>query len=269
MEDFYVHEGLNVRAYDARGSIDERSIRGDVAFLVRLLRPADGSILELGCGTGRVAIALARERFRVVGLDISRPMLARAREKTAGERQAIQKRLRFVQGDMANFDLEEQFQAVVIMFRSFQMLQTPEEERACLLGAYGRLQPGGRLVVNIFDPWLDGLTPGPAEVEGLFGTRGVARDAVSGNGVEVEVLSHLNHTLEQCIEEVWRFTERDEGGAVLRVEEEVLRMRWIYRWEMRYLLELCGFEIEAEYSDYAGAAPAYGKEQIWVARKAG
>ena len=79
----------------------------------------------------------------------------------------------------------------------------------------------------------------------------------------------MNDTVAQTLEEVWRFTEVGPDGQPIRVEEEVLRMRWIYRWEMRYLLELCGFEIEAEYSDYAGAAPAYGKEQIWVARKAG
>jgi SAM-dependent methyltransferase len=267
MADFYREDGLNVRAYDARGSIDERSTRGDVAFLVRLLKPKDGPVLELGCGTGRVTIALARERFKVTGLDIARPMLARAREKTATEQNTVQRRLRWVEGDMTAFDLGEQFQAVVLMFRSFQMLLTPDDERACLLCAFQHLRPGGRLVVNIFDPLLEGLAPGPMEIAGLFGTRGTARDAVSGNAVDVEVVSHINHTLDQQLEETWRFIERDDDDHVVRVEEEVLRMRWLYRWEMRYLLELCGFEIEAEYSDYTGAPPAYGKEQIWVARR--
>ena len=46
-----------------------------------------------------------------------------------------------------------------------------------------------------------------------------------------------------------------------------MRMRWIYRNEMRYLLELCGFAVEAEYSDFFGSPPAYGKEQVWVARR--
>ncbi len=44
-------------------------------------------------------------------------------------------------------------------------------------------------------------------------------------------------------------------------------MSWIYRREMRYLFELTGFEVLAEYSDFAKSPPAYGKEQIWVARK--
>ena len=61
--------------------------------------------------------------------------------------------------------------------------------------------------------------------------------------------------------------EVDPGGKVLREEEEVLEMRWIYRWEMHYLFERCGFRVEAEYSDFARSPPAYGREQIWIATK--
>jgi hypothetical protein len=69
------------------------------------------------------------------------------------------------------------------------------------------------------------------------------------------------------LEETWRFQELNHDGALLREERETLRMRWLYRYEMRYLLELSGFEIEAEYSDFEGSPPAYGNEQVWVARK--
>ena len=44
-------------------------------------------------------------------------------------------------------------------------------------------------------------------------------------------------------------------------------MRWTYRWEMRYLLELTGFEVVAEYGDFRGSPPAYGQEQVWVCRR--
>src|SRR5262249_23956343 len=47
----------------------------------------------------------------------------------------------------------------------------------------------------------------------------------------------------------------------------VMALRWTYRWELRHLLELCGFVVEAEYSDFHGALPAYGKELIVVARR--
>ena len=66
--------------------------------------------------------------------------------------------------------------------------------------------------------------------------------------------------------ERWLFEELDELGHPSRSEVEVLTLRWTFRYEMRHLLTLAGFEPIAEYSDYARSAPAYGREQIWVAR---
>jgi hypothetical protein len=54
---------------------------------------------------------------------------------------------------------------------------------------------------------------------------------------------------------------------VVADETREMALRWTYRHELRHLLELCGFAIEAEYSDFAGAAPAYGEELIVVARR--
>ena len=59
----------------------------------------------------------------------------------------------------------------------------------------------------------------------------------------------------------------DQAGKVLRQAFENLTLRWTYRQEMRYLLELTGFQIEAEYSDFAESPPSYGKEQLWLARR--
>ena len=69
--------------------------------------------------------------------------------------------------------------------------------------------------------------------------------------------------------EVWEFTELDDAGNALRREQETLRMRWTYRFEMRYLLEVSGFEVIAEYSDFRGSPPRYGAEQVWVVGRAG
>ena len=70
----------------------------------------------------------------------------------------------------------------------------------------------------------------------------------------------------QILVEQWRTTELGLDGAILRTLEESLTLRWTYRWEMRYLLELSGYEIDAEYGDFQGSAPAYGREQVWVVR---
>jgi hypothetical protein len=85
--------------------------------------------------------------------------------------------------------------------------------------------------------------------------------------VRVEASNRSNDVVSQVFEETWRFTETASDGTVLREEEEVLRMRWTYRHELRYLLELAGFEFVAEYSDYQKSPPQYGKEILVVARK--
>ena len=118
----------------------------------------------------------------------------------------------------------------------------------------------------MFDPRLDLCLP--ELTAPLSPDRGRVRHPVSGNEVRIDVLSRHNDPLAQMLEERWRFTETDSNGRVVRQEEEILRLRWTYRYEMRHLLELAGFEVEAEFSDVRGSPPAYGREQVWLARKA-
>ena len=74
---FYARASLNVETYDVRHprTMDGTPVAGDVAFYRRLAESAGGPVLELACGTGRVAIALAEAGNDVVGLDLSEPML--------------------------------------------------------------------------------------------------------------------------------------------------------------------------------------------------
>jgi SAM-dependent methyltransferase len=260
---FYARPGLNIELYSGR------AWKHDVGFYVDEAVANGGPVLELGSGNGRVAIPLAEAGCAVTGLDISNAMLTAAEERRAALPPAVRDRIRFVQGNMANFDLGEQFGLVIIAFRSFQMLLLPEEERACLRCAHAHLRPGGTVIVDIFDPLLDLIVPGrvddrPADEDPL--QEGV--HPVTGNRVHVTVEERTNDTVRQVLEETWRFREFDHGGDLVRDEREVLRMRWIYRSEMRYLLELSGFDVVAEYSDFKRSPPAYGKEQVWVARKA-
>lgn len=264
---FYSARGLNVELYTHRTEERENpTIAGDVEFYLRMAHDSGGPVLELGCGNGRIVLPLAREGFDATGIDLSEPMLAVAKERRRTEPEPVRHRLTLLKDDMRTFDLQGQtFGTAIIAFRSFQMLLTPEDERACLQSVRRHLQPGGRLVIDLFDPLLDRLAPGEQMQTGHLVVDS-SRLATSGNRVEVQTLSRHNDPVNQVLREVWRFTERDERGLIVRQEEEVLSMRWIYRWEMRYLLELCGFEVEAEYSDYAGTGPAYGKEQIYVAK---
>ncbi len=259
--EFYSEGGLNIETYDAR----HEGIPGgdDVGFYVRAAREVGGPILELGVGTGRVALELAQAGFNVVGLDRSAAMLAIAEKKRERLSSPVAARLRWIEGDMAGFEAGDRFSLVIAPFRSFMSLTTPSGQRQALESVHRHLRPGGVLIVQLFDPLLEllapGSHPGPA--------RGSVSHPATGNEVAVRVVERVNDPLAQLLRERWHFTETERSGRVVREEEEILTLRWTYRYEMRYLLELAGFERLEEYSDFAGSPPAYGKEQVWVARR--
>jgi SAM-dependent methyltransferase len=266
---FYERDGLNVRTYDQRLQQDivGTSVEGDVAYFIEEARRAAGPVLELGCGTGRVAWALAEAGVEVAGLELSQAMLDRAEAKRAMAPAEAAARAIFVHGDMADFELDRRFGLVIIPFRAFQALLDAADQRRCLAAIRRHLAASGRLIIDVFDPRFDLLPPG--RVAPSSPDRGSAVDPASGRTVRIRVRSRDNDPMAQRLDEVWRFTELDPAGRPARHEDERLTMRWTFRAEMRYLLELCGYLIEAESSDFHRAPPAYGREQIWVARLPG
>jgi hypothetical protein len=167
---------------------------------------------------------------------------------------------------MTGFELGERFALAIIPFRAFQALLTPEAQRSSLACIRRHLRPGGRLIVDLFDPRLDWLLPDRATPP--VPDRPRVTHPTTGNIVTVEVLERINDPLRQVLRELWQFTETGAttGGEFVRRECEILELRWTYRYEMRHLLELCGYEIECEVSDFGDSPPTYGREQIWMAK---
>ncbi len=232
---------------------------GDIDFFLKAAKRARGPILELACGTGRVAIPLSMAGHDVTGLDLSAEMLRVARAKSAGLP------IRFVRGNMKRFALGRRFNLIYCTFRSFQSLLTPADQRACLACVRRHLAPGGRLIVNIFDPKLEYCVDGRSRVMSRYRK---AVDPVTGTVCRLKVLERRNDALLQRLTEKWHYEVRDRRGRLLRKDDRVLSIRWTYRWEMAHLLELCGFEAEACYGDFRGGPPRHGAEQIWVAKSA-
>ena len=257
---FYSLGGINAATYDIRTATPA----GEIDFYVARSRASGGPVLELGCGTGRISWPIARAGVSIVGLDIERAMLERAEAKRRQEPAEVRDRARFVVGDMSNFSLDERFALAIIQFRAFLMLLTVEAQQQTLACIHRHLVPGGRLIIDIFDPRYDLLAE-----ESFTPRREVPsmHDPETGNTVSVTVVERLNDRVQQRATERWIFREESADGALVSEQEELLEIRWIFRYEMRYLFALAGFIVEEELSDYFGAPPAYGKEQIWVARK--
>jgi SAM-dependent methyltransferase len=258
---FYLSD-LNTGTYDLGIGLGGPLGDGDTKFYLGLARSLGDRVLELGCGTGRVAIPLAEAGLQVTGLDLSRGMLAEARRKAELLQSDASGRLTLVEGDMANFDLAAEFDLVVIPARAFAFLLAPEAQRSCLARVRACLRPGGGLAIDVFDPRLEwcvpGERPGQTDESGLL---------PNGNTLRVRAVVRHNDAVAQVLRETWRFTETEPNGGLVREVDEVLALRWTYRYEMRHLLELAGFEAISEASGYGGEPPAYGLEQVWTCRR--
>jgi SAM-dependent methyltransferase len=265
---FYAREGLGTEIYDAWAErlIAGSPVEGDVEFYADLARRSGGPVLDVGCGTGRIAVALAEAGVEVVGLDLSAPMLRIAERKRAGLPADVARRLTFVRADMTHFTLEQTFPLIVTPSRSFQFMRTSAAQRSALASMRRHLRPDGALVLDLFDPRLEWCVPGSAANEPR--RSGIIRNPVSGLDVRVEVIERMPDPMRQLIDEVWRYTELDESGGEGRTATERLVLRWTLRSEVRHLAELEGFAIEAEYGDFRGGLPAYGREQVWILRPA-
>jgi SAM-dependent methyltransferase len=123
-----------------------------VDFLEKLA--GGGAALELGVGTGRVALPLGARGIPVHGIDISAPMLEQLRRKPGSERIAV------TLGDFASTRVAGTFRLVYLLFNTITNLTTQEEQVACFRNAAAHLEPGGRFVVEVFVPALRRLPPG-------------------------------------------------------------------------------------------------------------
>lgn len=262
---FYEADSLGTEVYDALAASIQPSgpMNGDVEFYRRLASETGGPVLDVGCGTGRVAAALATDGHEVIGVDVSVPMLRLANERLRSLEADVAARLSFLQADMTTLDLGRDFPLIVTPSRVFQFALTSQAQRQALAALRRHLRPDGRLVLDLFDPLLDRVVPtdDPPKRGGELVHPG------SHNRVTWEVTGRSPEPGRQLIVEDWTYRELEPSGEVARTHVERLTLRWTTRSEMRLLFELTDLEVVAEYGDFQGGPPRYGWEQVWVLRR--
>ncbi len=211
--------------------------RPDLDFYLDYAAAAGGKILELGCGTGRLLIPIAAAGHEVVGLDLSEHMLTRCREKLAHQRAEVQARARIVQGDMTAFGLGETYALITVPFRAFQHLLSVEEQLACLRCAHEHLDPGGKLILDLFQVNLRYLVD-PASAEEREDFAGVALPG--GRTLRRTHRVAGWHRAEQYndIELIYYVTH--PGGHTERLVQ-AFPFRYFFRYEVQHLLARCGY----------------------------
>ena len=175
-------------------------------------------------------------------------MLAIFKRKLAQEPADVQERIKVVQGDMAEFELAEHFGLVISPFRAFQHLLEPEQQRRCLERIARQLLPEGRFVFNAFMPNLRYIVKAQ-ELGGTFKQVNQATLADESRILRryVQLTPHPGRQRHQIL---WKYEICDRFGKVVETHLEEMWLRWFYRWEAEYLLELSGLEIAEAYGGF-------------------
>lgn len=216
------------------------SVVEDIEFYVSLAREAPGPVVELGVGTGRIAVPTAAAGVAVIGVDSSPGMLEVCR--LYAEEKGVAELLDLRLGDLREPPVEERVHLVTCPFRSLLHLHTDEDRLAALRAVRELLLPGGRFAFDVFAPSSEDI----AETHG----RWIEREPG-----------------------IWERADWDEGRRTLtlsvRDDESgtTMALAWLSALEWRRLLDLAGFDVEGLYGWFDGRPYAGGEDSVWVARR--
>ena len=231
----------------------------DIAFWqVMAPRVSDGPLLELGCGTGRVLLPLARAGHEVTGLDLATHMLARFRSKLQEEPAEVRDRVTVREADMTSFHLDRRFAQILCSCGTFHHLSTLEQQLACLERCKQHLLPQGTLVLDLFNP---APAPGAESGDEPVDTGGIQDvvDWTDGRRVRSWATVLDGDETQQCNECVVVYEILESDGTARQLTES-FPMRFLLRTEIEDLLTRSGFRIITLYGDhdrspYSDASP--------------
>jgi SAM-dependent methyltransferase len=265
-----LYDGFIADYYDESPIVQGRT--RDVAFYRDAVREFGDPALELGCGTGRITLALAAAGYRVTGLDISARMLERCTQKRAALPKETRERIHLVQGDMTKFDLGEKYRVVIIPFRPLQHLLEVEQQMSCLAAVRKHLHAGrrfgerrGKLVLDVFQTDAERMHDAECQKEA------VVSEYATPDGRKVRIAERIEafHRAQQRNDVEMIFYVKDAGGK----EERLVfawPLRYFFRYEVEHLLARCGFRVTAEYGDFDRSPLAdTSPEMIFVAEANG
>jgi ubiquinone/menaquinone biosynthesis C-methylase UbiE len=233
---------------------------GEINFYRELAREVKGkgqSILEVGCGTGRVAVQLAEDGARVVGMDLDNDMLDVARSKSAG--------IRWEQGDMRTLDLGETFGLIILPGDGFQFMCTPEDQVKALETFKRHLEPGGVLAIHLDHQSVDWLGDLLGALGGKFEQ---VKDVIhpdTGRIIRKWNAWRYEQSTQTAIV-ITQWEEIGKDGAVLQTwERSPMSLHCVFRFEMEHLLARTGFENRVVYGNFfKGELKDDSSDMIWV-----
>jgi len=253
---------LNAELYD----LSTPDWRGEIDFYrdyAKATKARGQALLDVGCGTGRVAIRLAPDSTKILGVDLNPAMLEQAQRKSGNVAN-----VRWMQGDMRALDLGETFGLILVAGHSFQSLLTVKEQVACLDSLKRHLAPGGTIIIHIDHQDVSWLGDVRRFLGGTFGEGQDFKNQQTHHAFRREN-SWTYDPVTQTSAVITRWTEQDaEGRIVQKWETKALQIHCVFRFEMEHLLARAGLHVEGLYGDFfKNELASDSTEMIWVLKR--
>jgi SAM-dependent methyltransferase len=238
------------------------NLTADIPFYLSYGEYAKEGVLELGCGTGRVAIPLAESGYGVTGLDLSENMLSELIKKLRKKPEEIKQRIKLIKGDMSDFSLDRRFGLIISPFRAFQSLTDDRDINNCLKCIYEHLSYTGVLILNAFRPYalLDESWIYPERIQWE------RTDEASGIRIVKKHGGEKIDVKKQIIYPYFAFEITHPDGNIERIIDK-LALKYYYYEQLKELLLNNGFFITEEYGWYDKSGIEGGRELIFVCRR--
>lgn len=248
-----------------------QGVEHDIDFYTDFFKDFKGKILEIGAGTGRITIPLAKEGLDITAMDISEEMLTMLRYK------ALQQKIKIpsIVADMRTFDLytrnnifhreikvetlgATRFDSIVISFRAFQHLYTVEDQMKTLEKLKDYLALKGSIVFDVYNP------------QPLFMMRGDWKwqeeksiQLPGKEGKSIMDFRNIYNQAKQIMIQQFRFRHSDGTEEIFPI-----KMRYFYRFEIEHLLKIAGYKVVQLYGDFCKRKfKSNSPEMIWIVRR--
>ena len=216
------------------------SVVEDIAFYVDEALGCDGPVVELAVGSGRIAVPIAQAGRAVIGVDLSEGMLAVAR--ALAEEHGVSPLVALRVGDLREPPVDERVPLVICPFRSLLHMTDEEQKLKALRAARALLEPGGRLVFDVFAPSSEDI----AETHGIWLER---EDGI----FERADWDEMSRTLKLSVR---------SGDSAASME-----LHWLSAIEWRRLIDEAGFDVAGLYGWFDRRPYRGDEDMIWACRR--
>jgi SAM-dependent methyltransferase len=226
----------------------------DVEFYKKEAKKAEGKVLEVGCGTGRIYLEILKDGCDIRGIDLSTKALEILKEKAGDLEPKVH------EADMRDFDLDERFSLAIIPFRTFSCNLTTEDQLSTLRSVRKHLLPGGSLALDIF-------YPSPGMIRITSESKIIEKEIPDGYDARYRLRNRSRFADDKNIIISWTSSLYRNDDQIWEGEGSIAL---IHLREFELLLKVAGFGKWSLYGDFEyGPFDPSKKDMVWVVQNEG